>query len=265
MDLQFERITEYCQHLQLSTTAAHVTALAQQAANEDCSYLSFLERVLKQEYDHRRQNRKNMLVRFAGFPVIKTIEQFDFSFNAGISKKQIMELISLSFIERQENLVFLGPSGVGKTHLAIALGYAATQQHYKTKFVSANDLILQLEAAVRQSKYDHYMRNTIAKTRLLIIDEIGYLPFNQAQSNLLFQVIATRYDQQLPTVFTSNLSFGQWGQVFAQDIAVTAAMLDRILHHSQIIQIQGNSYRLKDKVKAGIHTNHIKVETPPTP
>lgn len=151
----------------------------------------------------------------------------------------------------------LGPSGVGKTHLAIALGYLATQHHFKTRFISAAGLVLQLQAAQSQNKLERYIRNHITKTQLLIIDEVGYLPLNQNQAHLFFQVIAKRYEQQLPNIVTSNLSFNQWGQIFAGDTAVTAAMLDRLLHYSQLIAIQGNSYRLKNKLKSGVLPEQI--------
>lgn len=183
------------------------------------------------------------------------MDQFDFEFNSCICKKQITEFANLTFIARGENIILLGPSGVGKTHLAIALAYLATQTNIRAKFISAADLVIQLETASRQQKLESYFKNNILKQRLLVIDEIGYLPLKQEQVNLFFQIIAKRYDKNLSTIFTSNLPFIQWGKALAGDTAVTAAILDRILHHGHIINIQGKSYRLKNKLKAGMDFN----------
>jgi DNA replication protein DnaC len=142
-------------------------------------------------------------------------------------------------------------SGMGKPHLAIALGYLATQKGYKTRFFSAADLVLMLEAAQRQGRYREVMHRAVNAYRLLIIDEIGYLPMSREQANLFFQVVARRYERGA-MILTSNLTFGSWDSVFAGDSVLTAAMLDRVLHHSTIVAINGDSYRLKDKHKAGL-------------
>ena len=195
----------------------------------------------------------------AGFPVIKQLDEYDFKFAVGAPKKQIESLVSLSFIQRKENIVLLGPSGVGKTHIAIAIGYLATLAGMKARFISAADLLLQLDAAQRQGKLKQTMQRCVNAPSLLIIDEIGYLPMSKEQANLFFQVIANRYEKG-SIILTSNLSFGQWDDTFAGNTALTSAMLDRILHHAQVIQIKGDSYRLKDKTKAGIiKSNNEKV------
>jgi len=160
--------------------------------------------------------------------------------------------------ERAENVVFLGPSGVGKTHLAIALGYLATQKGYKTRFFSAADLVLMLEAAQRQGRYRQVMHRAVNAYKLLIIDEIGYLPMSREQANLFFQVAAQRYERG-SMILTSNLTFGSWDSAFAGDAVLTAAMLDRILHHSIIVSINGESFRLKDKRKAGLLAGATRV------
>ena len=162
-----------------------------------------------------------------------------------------MNLADLAFIERKENIVLLGPSGTGKTHIAIALGYLATQRNMKVRFMSAADLLMQLEAAQRQGRYQEVLRRSILGPSLLIIDEIGYLPLAREQSNLFFQVIAKRYESG-SVILTSNLSFGEWEQAFGGNTALTSAMLDRLLHHAHVVQIRGDSYRLKDKLKAGV-------------
>ncbi|SDE59023.1 IstB-like ATP binding protein [Desulfuromonas thiophila] len=154
------------------------------------------------------------------------------------------------------NVILLGPSGTGKTHLALTLGYRATQCGVKVRFISAADLMLQLESAQRQGRYKEVLRRSVLGPRLLIIDEIGYLPFSDTQANLFFQVIAKRYEEG-SVILTSNLSFGEWEQAFGGNTALTSAMLDRLLHHAHVIQIRGDSYRLKEKRRAGIMTTPL--------
>ena len=257
MNLQLERLSELTQQLQLLGVEANATTLAQQAAKEEWDYLQFLEQVLQSESQSRHQRKQTMFTRMAGFPSIKTLHEFDYSFATGVPKKMVNELATLSFIERKENVVLLGPSGVGKTHIACALGYQAVQAGIKTRFISASDLILQLTIAQRQDKYKQVMQRAVLAPRLLIIDEIGYLPFNAQEAKLLFEVIAKRYEKG-SVIFTSNLPFGQWGQIFANDTALTSAMLDRVLHHSHIVQIKGESYRIKEKKQAGLMDQSTK-------
>ncbi len=251
MSLVLERLSTLTEPLNLPGVALHAADLAQQAAKHEWDYLSFLERVLEAETAERFNRKQHMFTRMAGFPGIKTLEGFDFKFATGVPKTLVQQLSSLAFIERAENVVMLGPSGVGKTHLAIALGYKAVQAGLKTRFVSASDLILQLSTAQRQGKYKSVLQRSVIAPKLLIIDEIGYLPFDLHDAKLLFDVVAKRYEHG-SMILTSNLPFGQWGQTFANDAALTSAMLDRILHHSHIVQIKGDSYRLKEKKQAGL-------------
>jgi DNA replication protein DnaC len=251
MNLQLSRISELATALHLPGIDANASDLAQHAAKEEWSYLTFLEHALQSEQRSRHQRKQHIFTQMAGFPGLKTLEDFDFSFATGVPKKQVTELAALSFIERHENVVMLGPSGVGKTHIAIALGYKAVQAGIKTRFISASDLILQLSIAQRQDNYKQVMQRSVIAPKLLIIDEIGYLPFSAHEAKLLFDVIAKRYEKG-SVILTSNLPFGQWGQVFANDTALTSAMLDRVLHHSHILQIKGDSYRIKEKRQAGL-------------
>jgi DNA replication protein DnaC len=251
MNLQLERLTELAIQLQLSGVETQAVSLAQQAAQEEWHYLQFLESILKAEIQIRQQRKQAMFTRMAGFPALKTLDEFDFNFAKGVPKPLVNQLATLAFVERQENVVLLGPSGVGKTHLACALGYKAVQAGIKTRFISASDLILQLSTAQRQDKYKSVMQRSVQSPKLLIIDEIGYLPFSAQESKLLFEVVAKRYEKGA-IILTSNLPFGQWGQVFANDTALTSALLDRILHHSHILQIKGESYRIKEKKQAGL-------------
>jgi DNA replication protein DnaC len=251
MSVQHERLIELCNELRLGGIATQYPALAQTAAEKRTSFTDFLEELLVAERESRRARAREMFARVAGFPAIKTLDQYDFGFATGAPRKQIMELASLAFVERAENVVFLGPSGVGKTHLAIALGYLATQKGYKTRFFTAADLVLMLEAAQRQGRYREVMHRAVNAYKLLIVDEIGYLPLSREQANLFFQIVERRYERGA-MILTSNLTFGSWDSAFAGDSVLTAAMLDRILHHSTIVSINGDSFRLKDKRKAGL-------------
>src|SRR5690242_11443712 len=247
--LQHERITTLAQELRLQAVPDLYGAVAQSAAKrKDASYADFLEEVLKGERDARRVRAREMLTRIAGFPALKTLEAYDFAFASGAPRQQIQELAGLGFIERSENV---GPSGVGKTHLAIAFGLLAAHRAWKVRFISAADLVIALEAAQRQGRMKEVMHRTVAMPKLLIVDEIGYLPFAREQANLFFQVVARRYEKG-SMILTSNLAFGSWDEAFAGDAVLTAAMLDRILHHATVVQIAGESYRLKDKRRAGI-------------
>jgi len=251
-NLQHERITALAQELRLTALPDLYGPVAQSAAKKkDASFADFLEEVLKAEREARRARAREMLTRTAGFPAMKTIEAFDFAFATGAPRNQILELSALGFVERSENVVLLGPSGTGKTHLAIAFGLIAAQKGWKVRFTSAADLVIAMEAAKRQGRMKEALHRTVAAPKLLIIDEIGYLPFGREQSNLFFQVVAKRYERG-SIILTSNLAFGSWDEAFAGDAVLTAAMLDRILHHASVVQIAGESYRLKDKRRAGI-------------
>jgi DNA replication protein DnaC len=250
MNLQYERIAQQGQALQLDTLVAEWPNVAAQAASQEASFADFLERLLAVELNARRERSRSVMLKMATLPSVKTLEQYDFKFASGAPRSQLQELAGLAFIERAENIVLLGPSGVGKTHLATALAYRAIMAGIKTRFISAADLMLQLATAHHQGRMKQFYARVVLSPRLLVIDEIGYLPFGREEASLFFNVIAKRYERG-SLILTSNLPFTQWAATFADDQTLTAAMLDRLLHHAHIVQISGDSYRLKDKLKAG--------------
>ena len=249
MELEQE-ITTLCKALKLSTVANEFHTIATIAAKESWQYSQFLHGLLQLENNSRMARSKNTLTKLAGFPAIKTLKQFDYTFSVGVNRKQIEELASLSFIKRNENIILLGECGVGKTHLAIALAYKAVQHRYKAKFTTIADLLANANKAKKERKYDTFLKS-VTNPSVLVIDEIGYFNMNKEEANHFFQIISKRYEKG-STILTSNLVFSKWTQVFAGDKVVTTAILDRLLHHSHIINIQGDSYRLKEKKESGI-------------
>jgi DNA replication protein DnaC len=250
VSLQHDRIAALCEQLKFARLQAEWPALAQDAARAEASFADFLEKVLACELAGRNERRCSTLLKLATMPAIKTLEQFDWSHAGGAPKAQIVELAHLAFVQRAENVVLLGPSGVGKTHIALSLAHRAVMGGHKVRFITAADLMLQLAAAKAQGRLKEYFNRAVLGPKLLVVDEIGYLPFGREEATLFFNVVAKRYERG-SIVLTSNLPFTQWASAFADDQTMTAAMLDRLLHHAHIVQISGDSYRLKDKRKAG--------------
>lgn len=250
MNLQHDRIAALCGELKLYRIATDWSPIAQEITREELSLGDFLERLLDGESGARGERQRQTLLKLATMPGVKTLEQFDFAFASGAPRAQIQELAALTFIARAENIVLLGPSGVGKSHIALALAHRAVMAGIKTRFITAADLMLQLATAKSQGRLKEYFNRAILGPRLLVVDEIGYLPFGREEANLFFNVVAKRYERG-SMILTSNLPFTQWATAFADDTTMTAALLDRLLHHAHIVQITGESYRLKDKRKAG--------------
>lgn len=206
---------------------------------------AFLE-LTNKEIEYRDERASQIQVLVSAFPYRKEIDDFDFDYQPSINKQEIMELNTLGFLERHENILFLGPSGVGKTHLAVSIGITAAKKRYSVYFISCHDLITQLNKAQYENKLDKRIKH-FCGYELLIIDEIGYLPIDKQGANLLFQLIAKRYEKK-STIITTNMTFNKWGEVF-NDNTLANAILDRLIHHSSIINITGNSYRIKDKLE----------------
>ncbi len=247
----YERLHSNLQYLKLDTIEEILDNYLELAARDSKTTMEVLDHLFEQEKKHKDATAIERRMKSAVFPVKKTLEEFDFDFQPSIEKSVIEDLATLRFIHNAENVVLLGPPGVGKSHLAIALGIEAVKAGHSAYFINASSLIERLKKASREGVFEKKMRD-FTKYKLLIIDEMGYLPFDEEGAHYLFQLISKRYEKS-SIIFTSNKSYGEWGEIF-QDHVIAAAVLDRILHHSTTINIKGESYRLKERKKQGIKT-----------
>jgi len=235
--------------LGLKAVESRLESLLEQAAKTEPSYADFLQDVLGCEVDARRGRYLRARLQLAHLPFVKNFDQFDFGFQPSIDERQIRELRTLRFIHEASNVIFLGPPGVGKTHLSVALAEAAIQSGFGAYFMTAHDLVSDLGRAYREGRLDRRMRVYLAP-RVLIIDEMGYLPLDELGATIFFQLVSARYERG-SIILSSNKSYGDWGSIFGDPIIATA-ILDRLLHHSTTINIRGESYRLKDRRRAGL-------------
>lgn len=247
--LSYERVQQHLTRLKLTCMADQVDRVAEQAAKESWTYLTFLEQLLDAEVAARYERDVAMKLKLAHFPFPKTLEAFDFAFQPSLNERQVRELATLRFVAHGENLLLLGPPGVGKTHLAIALGMAAIAQSLSVYFLTVSDLLELLHRDAQDDRLDHRLR-TLCKPKLLILDEMGYFPLDRLAAQFLFQLVNRRYLKG-SIILTSNKSYGDWGDIFADQILATA-ILDRLLHHSTTLNIRGHSYRLREKRQAGV-------------
>ena len=235
----------YLKRLRLPAIGRHYQELARQAAQGNLPYEAFLLALVEIEAQQREENAHQKRLRMARFPVIKSLDQFDFTTLPSLNKALVLDLAQGGYLDKRENLILMGNSGTGKTHLATALGLIACQQGRKVRFFTAAGLINQLTEAQASLRLS-YLERGLAQMDVLIIDEIGYVPFSEKGAQLFFQVVAQSYERQ-SLIMTTNLDFSQWPQVFGSE-QLTGALLDRLTHHAHILTMNGESFRFRESM-----------------
>ncbi|MDR3405341.1 MAG: IS21-like element helper ATPase IstB [Chthoniobacter sp.] len=246
-----ERTHNLLEGLALTASNEVLESHLEQAAQQERTYADFLHGLLLAEADARRLRQLATRMKLAHLPYVRSLEQFDFAFQPSIDERQIKELATLGFAHEASNIILLGPPGVGKTHLSVALAICAISGGFGAYFVSAYDMVADLTDAMRQGRLRKRMAIYL-RPKVLVIDEVGYLPLDQMGATVFFQIVTARYERG-SIILTSNKSYADWGTFFG-DQTIATAILDRLLHHSTTLNIRGDSYRLKDRKKAGLAT-----------
>jgi DNA replication protein DnaC len=242
-------LTTLLTKLKMEHLEVQLDAVCEQAVHRELDYKSFLAQALETEWKGRFQRGIEARLRQSRFPWVKTLEQFDFEFQPSLDRRQVRELAGLSFVERAHNVVILGPPGVGKTHLAVALGVKAVEAGYSVLFLTLETLMTRLVRAQHENRLERSLQQ-LTYPKVLIVDELGYLPLSRVEASLFFRLVVRRYERA-SLVVTSNKSFLDWGEIFSDHVLATA-ILDRLLHYATTLNIKGESYRLKERRKAGL-------------
>lgn len=242
-----EQLLQHLTYLKLVFTQEHFESLAQQAVEKQLNHVHYLNSLMEGEVLLRQDRAVQRRIKLARFPVIKTLEQFNWNWPKKINQLQVQNLFRLKWLEDKDNVIFLGGVGLGKTHLSTALAYAACLKGHSVLFTTAIDIINTLSAAQRTGRLKLDMKKYL-KSSLLCIDELGYLPLDKTGADLLFQIISQRYEKG-SIILTTNRAFKHWPEIFNNDSTITSAVLDRLLHHAQTVVIEGQSFRMKDQIE----------------
>jgi DNA replication protein DnaC len=248
LNLPLEPLESNLKYLKLPYMGIHYTEMVNRAAKEEWSHLKFLDTLIEGETEFRKDRATERRIRQARFPVIKTLDGFDWNWPKKINKMQVQNLFKLNFVKKKANVIFLGGVGLGKTHLTTALSYTACLNGTTVLFTTAIDVINNLSAARETGRFQQELKKYL-KPSILAVDELGYLPIDKHGADLLFQVISHRYEQG-SLIISTNRAFQNWPEIFNNDATLTSAILDRLLHHAETVVIEGTSFRMKDVVES---------------
>ncbi|MEB1809676.1 MULTISPECIES: IS21-like element helper ATPase IstB [Exiguobacterium] len=247
-------LTERLEKVGWQLSANQLEGILEDASKNNVAYSDFLNSILMTEIEHRESTELSKRIKRARLPYFKTLEDFDFAFQPSINEKRVREVMTCRFIDNGFNVLLLGPPGVGKTHLAISIAAEAVTKGYRTSFITANDFVEECQKAEKSGLLPRIIKR-YCRSELLILDEIGYFPFDPISANALFQIISKRYERG-SIILTSNKSYIEWGKIFGDEVLATA-ILDRLLHHATTFNIRGDSYRMREKKRAGIQPTRV--------